>query len=202
MSLRIAIYGGSFDPLHVGHLAVIAYTMAILDPDELWVMPCWDHAFGKKLAPFKDRYGPTAEAVHNIFADKVRVRPSEQDYQTKYTIDLIESLRADGEEGQYHLVVGEDAYNERHKWHRWDDLISKVFIFPVGRMGVGESTELFPVKASIPRMPEVSSSEIRRLIAAGREGDYAPMLPSSVLRYIREHQLYGYRGQKIMTSGE
>ena len=191
----MAIYGGSFDPIHVGHIAVISYTMAVLNPDELWVMPCWDHAFGKELTSFQHRYGMTALAVHDIFADKVRVRPCEQDYQTRYTIDLVEALRRDGEEGQFHLVVGEDAYNERHKWHRWDDLISKVFVFPVGRMGAGGVSEMFPDSSPVrPRMPEVSSSEIRRQIAAGQHRTVAPMLPATVLQYIKKHRLYGYRG--------
>ena len=55
MSRRIALYGGSFNPPHAGHLLVTAYVLATCEVDGLWLMPAFRHPFGKELAPFEDR---------------------------------------------------------------------------------------------------------------------------------------------------
>lgn len=190
---NLAIYGGSFDPIHVGHLAVISYAMAMLQSDDFWVMPCWKHAFGKELTRFDYRFRMVQLARNGLFDPTVGACSIEQTYETTYTYDLVERLYKERPDYQITLVVGEDAYNERHSWHRWDELIERVHLFPVGRMGVSGEGELFPQrrpKKPLVKMPEVSSTDIRRLIAAGRIKECKPLLPKPVLEYIQKHRLY------------
>ena len=120
-----------------------------------------------------------------VFSDNVVVSGEEAILKTRYTIDLVEHLIEQGY-SQIHLVVGADAYLERHQWHRWDDLISKVFLFPVGRKGVAVGE-----RDMTPDVQEVSSTQIRRLLAEGRLNDCKDLVPRAVLRYIQEQGLYG-----------
>jgi len=182
----IALFLGSFNPPHIGHTLAAAYTLAVLNPDEIWVIPCWKHAFGKDLAPFHDRMEMTRQAMAIFDPSRVKVLGIEELLTTKYTVYLLKHFRKkhpreatrDVYGTEFHLVVGGDILGETDKWHKWDEITQLVNIFPVGRGGSATG----PRKV---KMPTVSSTQIRRWLARGWFDRIEGWVPDQVLDYLR-----------------
>ena len=167
--MEIALFGGSFDPPHVGHLLAATYVLATEPVGELWLVPVNQHPLGKKLAaPFEHR----AELCEAMIADaglpRARVSRIEAEIGGEVrTVDLLEHLRRTHPEHSFALVVGSDLAAERSQWKRFDRI-----------------TEL----ARIIVLPEVSSTEVRTLLASG--ADVSRLVPREVLRRIRAAGTY------------
>jgi nicotinate-nucleotide adenylyltransferase len=85
----IALFGGSFDPPHLGHVAIIAHVLATEPVDEVWALPCFQHPFGKRTAPFALRLRMLEEALAP-FATRARVEDIEASLGgVSYTIDTV-----------------------------------------------------------------------------------------------------------------
>lgn len=186
---RVALFGGSFNPPHVAHQLVALYILETQDVDELWFVPTYAHPFGKQLAPYADRIAMCELAVAAV--PRARVSRAEEElaqrpgFVASRTLDLVEYLAGQGHE--LRLVVGTDILGEAHKWHRWSDVIAKAPLIVVGRAGhpTGTATDV--------TMPEISSTRIRELLAAGEPSDndeLRGLLPRGVLGYIAGHRLY------------
>ena len=183
---NIALFLGSFDPPHIGHTLVVAYTLAVLNPDEVWVIPCWSHAFGKDLSPFNDRMEMTRRAVAMFDRNRIRVLGIEELLTTEYTYHLVRHLcRKHPREStasvcgtEFHLVVGGDILGETDKWHKWDEITKLVNVFPVGRGGSATG----PRKV---KLPTVSSTQIRNHLKRGWFDRIKGLVPDEVLGYLR-----------------
>lgn len=185
---EVALYGGSFNPPHVAHLLAGAYVLATHDVD-LWLLPCAHHPFGKDLAPFEHRARMCA-LVAGALGPRASVCAIEQELGGEgRTIDTVEALGRRFPGTRWRLVVGSDILHERHKWRRWEDLCVLAPPLLVGRGGVAPPPGFAPPVT----LPQVSSTGVRRRLAAGEAVD--ALVPRSVLRYVHEHQLYaGRRG--------
>jgi nicotinate-nucleotide adenylyltransferase len=178
---RIAVFGGSFNPPHVGHVLVASYVLATEPVDALMVIPTFRHPFGKPLAPFDARLQMCRLALGGW--KRVEISSLERDLGgDSYTVRTLEALRAREPDAALALCVGADVLAERHLWHRTDDVDRVARRIVIGRQGYEN-----PAEAS-PPMPAISSTEIRRLLAAG--GDVSRLVPRAVAAYIAEHGLY------------
>jgi len=182
---RIGIFGGAFDPPHMGHVTSVAYALATARLDALWVVPCWEHGFGKKMSAFEDRYLMAEAAFNPIFGDRVVVRGVERTWQTKYTVDLIEALRAENPCDTFILIMGQDEYDVIGKWHRADDLRHMVDILPIGRGNYRGDSEFV--------IPNVSSTKVREMVTDSGTARPKQLVPEPVLRYIDRAGLYRTR---------
>lgn len=180
--MRVALYGGSFNPPHVGHLLVTAWLLATADVDEIWLLPTWVHAFGKELAPFVDRV-VMCERLAAHFRDRVVVSSVESEVPSGRTLDTLEHLMARHPGVSFRLVVGTDILAETAQWKAWDRVVELAPPILVARGGHPHP------EAEDPVMPEVSSTEIRRRLAEGEPVDR--LVPATVLDYVRERGLYG-----------
>ncbi|HLL22154.1 MAG TPA: nicotinate-nicotinamide nucleotide adenylyltransferase [Kofleriaceae bacterium] len=187
---RVALFGGSFNPPHVAHQLVALYILETQDVDELWFVPTFAHPFGKQLAPYDDRLAMLAHATAALGA-RVKISRAEEElagrpgFVASRTLDLVEYLATQGH--ALRLVVGTDILGEAHKWHRWDDVIAAAPLIVVGR--AGHALPPGSVATGVT-MPEISSTQIRALLAAGDNDGLRGLLPREVLRYIAEHGLY------------
>ena len=183
--MKVAIYGGSFNPPHVGHTMVAAWVLATADIDELWLVPCAEHAFSKDLCSFEHRMQMCRLAVDVLKDDRVRVSDVEgQLGGTSRTIDTIGYLRSQHPGWSFDLVVGTDIFAERASWKRLDELERLCGFIVVGRSG-------HPAPEGHPASPpiiDVSSTQVRRGLAAG--GDMTALVPRRTLEYIDERGLY------------
>lgn len=185
----IGLLGGAFNPPHVAHLLVGLYVLETQPIDRLWLVPTWKNAFGKHLAPYDDRVamcaliaaalGPRAE-VSRVEEAVAQRRGGES--RTLYTLDYLAELDATT---SFRLVIGADILGEAAAWLAWDEVCRRAPLIVIGRGGVAA-----PAGAAVSEvtMPPVSSTEVRRRLAAGEA--VADLLPASVIRYIDARGLY------------
>ena len=171
--MRIGVVGGSFNPPHVGHAALIQYALAVGDFDQVLVAPCYKHPFKDNLLPFNNRIEMCKLMVSKLLPkEKVIVVDYERDLDTGYTYDLVYLLNDSWPEDHYTLILGEDLKREfDERWHRSEDIKTLVDFLWV-------PTHLY---ASNPVI-QVRSSYIRMLIKEGR--DVRHLVPKCVLDYL------------------
>lgn len=161
--MRVAVYGGSFDPVHVGHAMVAAWLRWTDAADEVWFVPVRAHPFAKRSAPFPTRVA-WCRAVAALLPG-TRVDEVEAGLPTpSYTIDTLRHLAARHPERTFRLVVGADVLPDTPKWRAWDAIVAEFPPIVVGRAG-------YPTPPGAVAFPEVSSTEIRRRAAAGEPLD-------------------------------
>jgi len=181
MPIRVALFGGSFNPPHTGHAQVVLHLLHA-GFDEVWVVPACVHPFGKELAPFSHRAEMLRLALSD-FGPKVRVCTVESELPgPSRTIATVEELVRRHPDRSFTLALGEDQAPDLPRWHRIEELRALVPFFFVGR---GTWT---PSDAAV-RIPDYSSSEIRRRLAMGQ--DAGAFLHGRVRDYIAAEQLYG-----------
>jgi nicotinate-nucleotide adenylyltransferase len=181
-SVRIAIFGGSFNPPHVAHQLACAYVLATARPrvERLWMLPTFKHPFVKRLAPFDDRVA-MCERAARVFDGRVEVSRVEEELGgDSYTLRTMKALIARHPAHEFALVIGADLIAERQRWHGWAELSTLVPFLVVGRAGAAGGPEL--------ALPSVSSTDVRARLAGGRsiEG----LLDVDVADYIAERGLY------------
>lgn len=179
--LRVALLGGSFNPPHVGHLMAAYWTLATQDVDRVWLMPAFNHPFRKTLAPFEHRVAMcelAARDIHNVEVTRVEAEVGGEGW-TYETLEHLRNARPDVEPS---LVVGSDLLIEKHKWKRFDRILELAKLIVIHRAGYDVPEAPGPVLA------EISSTEVRRRLAAGE--DASRWVPRAVLEYASKHGLY------------
>ncbi len=193
--MRLALFGGTFDPVHNAHLTVAREAADQFHLDQVWFVPAAHppHKVGQLVAGYEDRYRMVDLACQ---ADS-RFEPSrlEAGAQQSYSIDTVEKVRAMGEAPFF--IIGADAFAELASWHRWRDLVATTEFIVVTRPGHEYRA---PEGARVHRLDTValpvSSSEIRSRLAAGES---AAELPAEVASYIAKKALY--RSAQKMAGG-
>ena len=186
---RIAIFGGTFDPPHFGHVSAVAYVLSCTEWREVFVIPCHTHPFGKKASPFELRL-EMARAAFEIFGRCVQVLDLEARLpKPSYTVRTVEHLLGTLGQVEVGLVVGRDVAAERHRWHRFDELKRMVRFVVLDRPvdSREEAEEADRSRRSL--FPDISSSRVREALRAGQDVSWA--VPSAVLDVIRRERLYG-----------
>lgn len=182
---RVALFGGSFDPPHIGHTAFCAALANDSENDAIWVLPSADHPFGKDMAPFDQRMEMCRIAFASL-SPKVEIRDDELELEhTGYTVDLIRYLNEKYPEIEFILALGADNYAAREEWKDFDTIEKLVRVKFYGRRGWEGENEELQIDAPFPR---ASSSAIRNAI---RKGELPrDVLPQGLPEFIREHRLY------------
>ncbi len=177
---EIALFGGSFDPPHVGHLLAAAYVLATEPVDELWFVPVLQHPFAKPLAaPYDHRVLLCALVAAQL--PRARVSRAEEESGQTRTVDLLEWLQRKHPQNRWALVLGSDLDAERAQWKRFDRIEQLARIIPVRRAGYGEQRDEVT-------LPAVSSTQVRALLQSG--GDASRLVPRAVLEAIRDAGTY------------
>jgi nicotinate-nucleotide adenylyltransferase len=181
--MRVALFGGSFNPPHVAHQMVALYVLETAPVDQLWFVPTWKHAFHKPLAPFENRLRMCELAVKGLGA-RARVTEIERTIGgPSRSLNTVRRLRKLHPTHTYSLVIGSDVAEEVPTWYRAADLQALVSFIVVGRRAAKGAAD-----HSAVTMPEVSSTEVRNLLRAGKSAE--GLVPRTVLDYIHRHGLY------------
>jgi nicotinate-nucleotide adenylyltransferase len=189
VAARIAIFGGTFDPIHEAHLAVAREAADAFGLDRVLFVPAKNppHKLADLHAAFDDRMRMVelACAADSRFeASRLEDRPGRS-----YSIDTVVRARGEyGDSASLFFLIGADAFAEIRSWHRWQELIILVEFIVVSRPRRAFNV---PDGASVHRLDTlelpVSSSAIRKCLAR-RELDVP--IPDAVRDYIRHHGLY------------
>ena len=182
--LRIGLYGGTFDPIHNGHLHVIKQLFHLNIVDELVLVPT-GLPWLRSRAPFAsgdDRVAMVRLAIKELStAIQSRVAVSDLEIRrtgSTYTIDTVQELVAQRPDAKWLLILGSDAYEGIEKWHRSTELQKLIEIVVVAREGEGIDIQALPIAAS----------QVRAEIAKNPEE--VKDIPASVWTYIKERHLY------------
>lgn len=190
---RIGIFGGSFNPPHVGHIALAEAIVKADLVDEVWMVLSPLNPFKQtdgSLAPDSDRMAMLRLAVDghpSLKASDIELtmpRPN-------YTINTMERLRALNPDCRFRLIIGQDNWQAFDRWRDADTLRRLYSPIVYRRAGAdGRTGDIVGAEtlSDAPLLP-VSSTQIRERIACGLPVNN--MVPPAVYRYIREHHLYG-----------
>lgn len=189
---RIGVLGGSFDPVHIGHLAVAVAARSVLDLDEVLLVVAndpWQKSGERPVTPAEDRLALVEAAVAEL--DGVTASRLEIDRGgPSYTIDTLHQLHCQRPGSHLYLVVGADVAANLGTWHRAPELPGLATLVVAERAGGPAAPE--PAGWSVVHLPvprlDVSSRDLRRRLASGDPVDV--LVPPAVIRRIAERGLY------------
>jgi nicotinate-nucleotide adenylyltransferase len=189
---RIGVFGGTFDPPHVAHLALAEWARVALRLDCVIFMPAArpPHKRHLRITSADDRVAMTRAAVRGnpvfrVSTLEVRRRgPS-------YTVDTVRALRRMHPGASFYLLIGEDSLREFHTWHEPDEILKLARLAVAGRPGArGRGGPAEGRRVVMLRNPvlQLSSSEIRARVRSGKSVRY--LVPDAVVRHIEKRGLY------------
>ncbi|WP_276907017.1 nicotinate-nucleotide adenylyltransferase [Corynebacterium riegelii] len=193
--MRIGVMGGTFDPIHHGHLVAASEAAHRFALDEVVFVPTgqpWQKA-GRQISPAEDRYLMTVIAT----ASNPRFTVSRVDIDREgptYTIDTLRDLREVYPDAELFFITGADALSSIMSWHDWDKMFELAQFVGVTRPGYELTEDMLPADIQervhlldIPAMA-ISSTDCRERASQGRPVWY--LVPDGVVQYIAKHELY------------
>ena len=189
--LRIGVFGGTFDPPHVGHLVTAVNVRHALELDLLLLMVAnvpWQKVGSRSITPARDRLAMVAAAV----ADVPHLEAGDHEIRAggpSYTADTLATLAELHPGCELFTVVGDDAAAGIRTWTRADEVVQRSRLVVVDRPGepVQLDSDIDWIRVEVPRL-EVSSTDLRSRFVDGRPLDY--LLTDAVLEVIADRGLY------------
>jgi nicotinate-nucleotide adenylyltransferase len=189
---HIGVFGGTFDPPHVGHLVTAVNVRHTLSLDLVILMVAnvpWQKAGQRDITPAADRLAMVEAAVSDVdglVAGDLEIRAGGH----SYTADTLGALGERYPGAELYTIVGDDAAAGIHTWERVDEVLSRSRMVVVDRPGtpVVLDDTIDWIHVEVPRL-EVSSTDLRERFRDGRPLDY--LVTDAVLDVIRERGLYG-----------
>ncbi len=194
---RIGIFGGTFDPIHIGHLAVAERACDELGLHQVVFVPALKppHKPYRVISPIADRLHMLELAIaHNdrFSWSDVDMRPDEP----SYTVSMVERISEQYPGAEFYFIVGEDSLRDFGTWYQPAKILELTWLAVAGRPGVVIDDALYEqipeLRDRVVRFPapllEVSSTALRHRVLIGKSIRY--LVPAEVFTYIRDHRLY------------
>ena len=196
-SADIGILGGTFDPVHNGHLAAARQLLGVANLDQVWLMPnaTPPHRTAVPVAPADDRMRMVELAVagqNGVLASRTEVDRG----GISYTIDTIRQLAREYPRQRFAFLIGSDAAVQIRSWHDAEALLTEgyfvIFNRPETALAIETLRELgfVPARSRIVHLdtPAIAAHQVRDRVARGAPID--DLVPSAVADFIRTHELY------------
>lgn len=186
---RIGILGGTFNPIHIGHLMIAQIVLEKFDLDRIIFVPSYlpPHKSGRNLIAARHRLCMTRLAVRGN--RNFEVSPFEIAKGGKsYSVDTVRHFRKRYPGAKLFFIIGSDHITKLHTWRNVAELVKMVSFVAVYRPGFKTIPSKISVRSMIIPGVHTSSSDIRRRLVAGKTVKH--LIPENVLRYIRKHKLY------------
>lgn len=189
--LRIGLYFGTFNPIHIGHMAIANYLVEYASIDQLWFVVSPQNPHKKKKNLLNDYH--RLEMVHRAVDDDDRFRVSNIEFglpKPSYTVDTLAYLKDKFPEHHFKIIMGSDNLEKFHKWKNHQQIVDNYGIIIYPRPGFEPSKYELPKTTEIANAPqmEVSSTFIRKAIRAGK--DVRHFLPQKTWEYLDEMNFY------------
>lgn len=183
---NIGLYFGTFNPVHIGHLAIANYIVESNDLDEIWMVITPHNPFKKKKTLLDDYQ--RLHMVHLATDDYDKIKASNIEFglpQPNYTVNTLAHLSEKYPDKEFTLIMGADNLKSLHKWKNYKLLLEDYNIIVYPRATIGELPKEFEnhpkIQLILAPIMEISSTMIRNGIAEGKD-----------LRYFMHHQVQEY----------
>jgi nicotinate-nucleotide adenylyltransferase len=193
--MHILLFGGSFNPPHLGHAIVIEQAFELIPKlDELWILPTYNHAFGKDLAPATDRLEmcKLLISLDNCGKLPIQVCSLEIDEQSEgSTYQTLQSLKKRYPEHTFSFLMGSDQLPDFDKWNDYQQLLEEMHFYVYPR-GSHRHDVIFPnmelLTSPTQVITNISSTLIRSRLKANLS--IRRLILSSIFNYLTAHKLY------------
>jgi nicotinate-nucleotide adenylyltransferase len=203
---RIALYGGTFDPVHLGHVEVARKVLELFEIEKVVFIPAQiaPHKVGRPVTEPIHRYAMLALATQDD--PRLVISTFELDApDRRYTVDTVaEFQRQLGESVELFFIMGADSWSEITTWRDWERLLKMTNHIVVTRPGyevppapAGLSERIFFTDAV---MKDISATNIRRLANEGRVDDLEKLVPKAVADYIKKYGIYRNTNEAKLNS--
>jgi nicotinate-nucleotide adenylyltransferase len=191
--MKIGLYFGTFNPIHVGHLIIANHMAEHADLDQVWMVVTPHNPLKKKSTLLADHH--RLEMVFLATEDFPKIKPSDIEFklsQPNYTVNTLVHLEEKYLEHTFSLIMGEDNLKSFHKWKNYEAILAhhKIYVYP--RLDNTAENELFKNNPKIHLIDapvvEISSTSIRENIKKGK--NVLPLLPPKVWEYIDHNNFY------------
>lgn len=189
METKVALFGGSFNPIHNGHINTIKQVLDLELVDEVWILPCRNHAFNKNMLSGEKRVEMIELAIEGI--DNVKISSEELNFNGKsYTYDTIMRLKNKFPNYNFYFICGSDILYEFEGWYKYKELSKEIDFIIMEREGfrvksTGEMNVIFTLNKNVNN---VSSTTINNKIKKGE--DITNFVHLDVKKYIEKNDLY------------
>ena len=193
--MKIAILGSPFDPPHLGHQLISQQVLDFTDIDQVWLAPCYQHAFNKSLTMVNHRVAMTKMLINN----KIKYCGEEIENQLSgATIEFMTLLKQKFSQHHLSFIIGSDNLKIFKKWHQWEKLLktTRFLVFP--RPGFDYNLKKYGldsfeyqwelIRHSLLVNINISSTNIRERVKKGFS--ISGIVPKEIENYIRKHKLY------------
>lgn len=190
--MKVGLYFGTFNPIHVGHIIIANHVLENSDLDEVWMVVTPHNPLKKKSSLLEDYH--RLQMIHLATETYEKLKPSDIEFklsQPNYTINTLVHLKEKFPKHQFSLIMGEDNLKSLHKWKNYELILRDYDIYVYPRISEAKIPDEFINHPQIHKVNapviELSSTFIRNSIKEGK--NIRPMLSEKVWEYI-DHNLF------------
>lgn len=192
--MKIGLFGGTFDPIHLGHLVAAQQVLDKKLCDKIWFLPCYQNPLKEKSTETKHRKKMIELAIEK--EKEFELNTTElKEKKTNYTIETIRKLKKNFPENEFCFIIASKALKEFNKWKKYDELAAEIRFIVVSFQHsdkIPKKIQKFnPIKLNPTLSSKISSTLIRKRLKEGK--DVSVFLPKKVFDYIKENKLYGFK---------
>lgn len=191
--MKVGLFFGSFNPIHIGHLVIANHIVEYSDLDQVWFVVTPHNPFKKKRS-LLDNY-QRLEMVYRATKEYIKLKPCDIEFnlpQPNYTINTLVHLQEKYPQHDFSLIMGEDNLKSFHKWKNYELILENHHIYVYPRISENKTETQFDgnKKIHIINAPimALSSTFIRNAIKEGK--NIQPMLPQHAWEYLDEMNFY------------
>lgn len=191
--MKIGLYFGTFNPIHIGHLIIANHLAENSELDQIWFVVTPQSPFKVKSSMLDNHH--RLEMVYLATEDYDKLQPSDIEFrmsQPNYTIHTLAHLQEKHPKHEFALIMGEDNLKSLHKWKNYELILERHQIYVYPRISEGNIETQFDQHPKITFIDapiiELSSTFVRKAIKENQ--DVRPLLPPQVWKYIDEMHFY------------
>lgn len=191
--MKIGLYFGTFNPIHIGHLIIANHLAEHSHLDEIWMMVTPHNPLKKKTSLLDDHH--RLQMVHLATENYPKIKPSDFEFklpQPNYTVNTLIHLYEKYPQHEFSLIMGEDNLKTLHKWKNYEVILENYTIYVYPRISSEEENTALKSHPKVHNIDapivEISSTFIRNNIKMKK--NIQPLLPSKVWEYIDHNNFY------------
>ncbi len=188
--MKIGLFFGSFNPMHIGHKVIASYMAEFSDLDRVMFVVSPQNPFKEKKSLLDQNH--RLQIIRAEVQDNNKLEVSDIEFkmsQPSYTIDTLVRLKEDHPENEYAIIMGADNLQNFHKWKNYEQILEdySVYVYPRPGFEINGSHKNIHIVNGVPQM-EISASFIRNSIKDGKDVSY--LMPEKAWRYTDEMNFY------------